>query len=84
MMSEIYIIDVQTRALVNVTAGNSRDNNRLSHQSPAWLADRERISLVRNDDCAIIRTDITELTKRIGQENVRSGELAVTTVSVSR
>jgi Tol biopolymer transport system component len=63
MMSEIYVIDVRTKALVNVTAGNSRDNNRISHQSPAWLADGERIALVRNDDFAIIRTDGTELTK---------------------
>jgi hypothetical protein len=61
MMNEIYIIDVRTKALVNVTAGNSRDNNRISHQSPVWLADGERIALVRNDDFAIIRTDGTEL-----------------------
>jgi len=60
MMNEIYIIDVQTRVLVNVTATNSRDNNRISHQSPAWLADGERIALVRNDDFAIIRVDGTE------------------------
>jgi len=70
MMSEIYVIDVQTRALVNLTAANSRDNNRTSHQSPAWLADGERITLVRNDDFAIIRTDSTEL--------------AVNTIGVSR
>jgi Tol biopolymer transport system component len=63
MMSEIYVIDVRTKALVNVTAGNSRDNNRISHQSPAWLADGERITLVRNDDFAVVRTDSTELTK---------------------
>jgi Tol biopolymer transport system component len=63
MMSEIYIIDVHSKALVNVTAGNSRDNNRISHQSPAWLADGERIALVRNDDFVIITTDGTELTK---------------------
>ena len=61
MMNEIYIIDVRTKALVNVTAGNSRDNNRISHQSPVWLADGERITLVRNNDFAIIRTDGTEL-----------------------
>ncbi|HWR73775.1 MAG TPA: hypothetical protein VN604_11450 [Nitrospirota bacterium] len=60
MMSEIYIIDVRTKALSNVTAGNSRDNNRINHQSPAWLADGERISLVRNDDFAIIRIDGSE------------------------
>jgi Tol biopolymer transport system component len=63
MMSEIYIIDVHSKALVNVTAGNSRDNNRISHQSPAWLADGERIALVRNDDFIVITTDGTELTK---------------------
>jgi len=63
MMSEIYIIDLHTKALVNVTAANSRDNNRISHQSPSWLADGERIALVRNDDFAIIRTDGTELIK---------------------
>jgi len=74
MMSEIYIIDVQTRALVNVTAGNSRDNNRISHQSPSWLADGERISLVRNDDFAVIRTDNTELVKvNRGQERQVAG-----------
>jgi Tol biopolymer transport system component len=61
MMSEIYIIDVQTKALLNVTAANSRDNNRISHQSPAWLADGERITLVRNDDFTIVRTDGTLL-----------------------
>jgi Tol biopolymer transport system component len=63
MMSEIYIIDVHAKALVNVTAGNSRDNNRISHQSPAWLADGERIVLVRNDDFAVISTVSTELTE---------------------
>jgi hypothetical protein len=46
---------------VNVTARNSRDNNRISHESPAWLADGVRIALVRNDGFAIIRTDVTEL-----------------------
>jgi Tol biopolymer transport system component len=59
MMSEIYIIDVNTKALFNVTAGNSRDNNRINQQSPSWLADGERIALVRNDDFAIIQTDGT-------------------------
>jgi Tol biopolymer transport system component len=63
MMSEIYIINVNTKALFNVTAGNSRDNNRINHQSPSWLADGERIALVRNDDFAIVRTDGMELTK---------------------
>ncbi len=63
MMSEIYIVDVRTKELLNVTAGNSRDNNRISHHSPSWLADGERIALVRNDDFAIIRTDGAELTK---------------------
>ena len=61
MMSEIYIIDVKTKVLFNVTAGNSRDSNRISHQSPSWLADGEQIALIRNDDFAIIRTDGTGL-----------------------
>jgi len=63
MMSEIYIIDVHTKALVNVTAGNSRDDNRTNHQSPSWLADGEQITLLRNDDFAIVKTDGTGLTK---------------------
>jgi Tol biopolymer transport system component len=73
MMSEIYVIDVRTKAILNVTAGNSRDNNRISHQSPAWLADGERITLVRNDDFAVVRTDSTELRKmnRRGEHQAR-------------
>jgi Tol biopolymer transport system component len=61
MMSEIYIIDVNTKVLFNVTAVNSRDSNRINHQSPSWLADGEQITLIRNDDFAIIRTDGTGL-----------------------
>jgi Tol biopolymer transport system component len=80
MMSEIYIIDVNTKALFNVTAGNSRDNNRINHQSPSWLADGERIALVRNDDFAIVRTDGTELQNEPVGKMSGSGELAVNTV----
>jgi Tol biopolymer transport system component len=80
MMSEIYIIDVNTKALFNVTAGNSRDNNRINHQSPSWLADGERIALVRNDDFAIVRTDGTELKNEPVGKMSGSGELAVNTV----
>jgi len=56
MMSEIYIIDVKTKELFNLTAGNSRDNNRINHQTPAWLADGERITLLRNDDFVVMST----------------------------
>jgi Tol biopolymer transport system component len=57
MMSEIYVVDLQTQKIYNVTAGNSRENNRINHGIPAWLADGERIAHVRNDTFSIVQVN---------------------------
>jgi len=54
MMSEIYIIDVHTKTLFNVTAENTRDNNRISHQVPSWYADGRRVKFLKDDNWAVI------------------------------
>jgi len=60
MMSEIYVIDVQTKTLFNVAAENTRDNNRTSHQAPAWQADGKRVIYLKNNNQAVITVNGAE------------------------
>jgi len=60
MMSEIYVIDVRTKALINVTAENTRDNNRTSNQAPSWQADGKRVIFLKNDNRAEVTVNNTE------------------------
>jgi Tol biopolymer transport system component len=52
MMSEIYVIDIRTKALFNVTAENTRDNNRTSNRAPSWQADGKRVIFLKDDNRA--------------------------------
>ncbi len=54
MMSEIYVIDVASGRFVNATRMNTGQHNHFDHQSPAWLADGERLIASRNDEQVIV------------------------------
>jgi Tol biopolymer transport system component len=60
MMSEIYVIDIRTKALFNVTAANTRDNNRTSNQAPSWQADGKRVIFLKDDNRAEVTVNNTD------------------------
>ena len=60
MMSEIYIIDVQTKKLFNVTTENTRDNNRTSNRTPSWQADGRQLNFLKDESWASITVNGAE------------------------
>jgi Tol biopolymer transport system component len=61
MMSEIYVIDVRTKTLFNVTAENTRDNNWTSHRAPSWQTDGRRVIFLKDDNRTEISVNGTDL-----------------------